>query len=273
MGRQRLAGKVVWVVGASSGLGAACAVRLVEEGARVVLSARRAERLAEVRARCARPDDVALLPLDVTEVAAHASRAADAEAPFGPLDALVFCAGVSQRALAEDTDLSVDRRIMELNFFAPVSLAKALLPRFLPRRAGHLVVVSSVQGHLATRGRTAYAASKHALHGFFDSLRAEVADRGVAVTLVAPGYVRTELSASALKGDGTAYGGEAAARDAAEGKATTPPERVAGAIADALVRRPPEVLVGGSEMLGVYLKRLSPRLLAWVVRRRRAAGV
>jgi dehydrogenase/reductase SDR family member 7B len=269
---QRLQGRVVWVVGASSGIGAATAERLVAEGASVILSARRAERLEEVRARSSRPEAAVCMPMDVTDVDAHAARVEEAERAFGPVDVVVFCAGVSQRALAEQTSLDVDRRIMELNYLSVVGLTKQLLPRFLARGRGHFVVVSSVQGHLGTRGRSAYAASKHALHGFFDSLRAEVSDRGLSVTLVAPGYVHTELAAAALRGDGTPYGETAAARDLAEGKGT-PPERVAAAIVDGILRRRQEVLVGGSEVLGVYLKRLSPRLLAWVVRRRRAAGV
>lgn len=270
--KHRLQGRVVWVVGASSGIGAAVALRLVQEGASVVVSARRADRLEALRARSVRPGAVACLPMDVTDLGALVQRVEQAEQPFGPVDVVVHCAGISQRALAEQTDLAVDRRIMEVNYFSAVALAKQLLPHFLARGRGHFVVVSSVQGHMGTRGRSAYAASKHALHGFFDSLRAEVVDRGVSVTLVCPGYVRTELSASALRGDGTAYGEEAAARDAAEG-GRAPPEEVAEAVADGIVHRRLEVLVGGSEVLGVYLKRLSPRLFAWVARRRRAAGV
>jgi dehydrogenase/reductase SDR family protein 7B len=252
--------RVVWITGASSGIGAATARALVATGARVVLSARRAEQLEAVRASTSDPTRVVLLACDVTESSRHAALVEEAWSAFGHVDAIVHAAGVSQRATALETRLDVDRRIMELNYFAPVSLTKAALPRLLARGEGHVVVISSVAGHVAAKGRSAYAASKHALHGFFDSLRAELHDRGIRVTLVCPGYVRTPLSEAALTGSG-----EANAKPDPKLERGISAERCASAILSAMANERSEAVVGGPEVAAIWVKRLSPRLLAKLV--------
>ncbi|MGB1700822.1 MAG: SDR family NAD(P)-dependent oxidoreductase, partial [Nannocystaceae bacterium] len=166
------------------------------------------------------------------------------------------------RARAEETTLDVDRRIMELNYFAVVSLTKAVLPGMVARNTGHLVVVSSVAGYVGTKRRTAYAATKHAVRGYFDSLRAEVAERGVGVTIVCPGYVQTEISSSAMLGDGGTSGSTDV--NIARG---IPADQAARAILRGVLRGQHEVYVGGKEIAAIYLKRFFPRLLARIVRK------
>jgi short-subunit dehydrogenase len=151
---------------------------------------------------------------------------------------------------------------MAVNYFGPVALTKALLPSWLERGHGHFVVVSSLVGRIGSPFRSGYAASKHAFHGFFDSLRAEVAERGLHVTIVCPGFVQTEISLNALTGDGTAQG---RMDEATAGGITA--EACAKAIVGATARRRVEITVGGFERAGVWLERLSPALFARVLQR------
>lgn len=122
------------------------------------------------------------------------------------MDVLVNNGGISQRALAKDTALEVDKRRMDVNYFGTIALTKSLLPGMLTHQLGHIVTITSLTGKFGSPYRSSYAASKHALHGFFDSLRAELAQTPVRVTLICPGFVRTNVSIHALKGDGSQLG-------------------------------------------------------------------
>lgn len=253
--------KVVWITGASSGIGEALAVAWSREGARVILSARNADELERVRRACAEPSKHMVMPLDLTDSAAIDRVAEQVLREAGRVDVLVHSGGVSQRSLVRDTDLSIDRRIMELNYFGTIALTKAVLPSMLAQKSGHIVPISSVIGHVGIPLRSAYAASKHALHGFFDALRAEVAKDGVDVTIVCPGYIRTKVSENALRGDGTKHG----QLDETHAKAMLP-ERAAPRIIDGVARRKNEVRVGGKEIYAIWLKRFLPDLVARVIR-------
>lgn len=257
------ADKLVWITGASSGIGAALAEELARRGGHLVLSARRTEALEAVRKRCQRPGQHVVVPLDLSDPAGLADAAARVQADRGTVDVLVNNGGISQFALAEETPLAVDRRIMEVNYFGAVALTKAVLPAMLARGRGHIVVTSSLLGKLSIPTRSAYAASKHALHGFFDALRAEVADRGVRVTLACPGYVRTQVSVNALTADGTARGEMDAVHE--NGMA---PDACARRIADAVEDEHPEVLMGRPQKYAVWLRPFLPsRLYHALIRR------
>jgi short-subunit dehydrogenase len=168
---------------------------------------------------------------------------------------------VSQRALAAETGLAVDRAIMETNYFGTIALTKAVLPSMLARRSGHIVPISSVIGYVGIPTRSAYSASKHALHGFFESLRAETAKDGIAITIVVPGYIRTKVSENALRGDGSAYG----KMDETHQRAMRP-EDAAPRIIDAVAKNKAEIRVGGAETLAVLMRRFFPRLIARITR-------
>jgi short-subunit dehydrogenase len=146
-----------------------------------------------------------------------------------------------------------------VNFFGAVQLTKAVLPSMLDRQEGHIVVVSSLVGKFGTPLRSSYAASKHALHGWFDSLRAEVHDDGIGVTMACPGFVKTNVASNALYPDGTPLG------DEAEEKGISP-ERCATAIANAIERETAEFTVGGWETVAVYAKRFVPGLFRRMIR-------
>lgn len=253
--------KTIWITGASSGIGEALAYELADRGAHLVLSARSEEKLEAVRAACIDPQHHIVLPLDLADTGALLEKAAEAERRAGRIDVLVNNGGISQRSLVVETALEVDRRLMEVNYFGTVALTKAVLPSMLERGTGRFVVVSSLVGHISTPMRSAYAASKHALHGFFEALRAEVYDQGVRVTMVCPGFVRTQISVSALTGDGTPQG----TMDRAQENGLAP-EACAAAIAEALAAGKDEVFIGGFERYGVYVNRLSPALFRAAVR-------
>jgi len=261
---ERYRDQVVWITGASSGIGEGLAVAWSREGARVVLSARNAADLERVRQTCAHPDRHLVRPLDLTDENAITTMAADVLRELGKVDVLVHSGGVSQRALVADTNLATDRAIMDLNYFGTIALTKAVLPSMLARRSGHLVPISSVIGHVGIPLRSAYAASKHALHGFFDALRAENEKDGIRVTIVCPGYVRTKVSENALRGDGSRYG----TTDDTHKKAMLP-EVAAPKIIDGVTKGKHEVRVGGPEIHAILLKRLVPGVVARVLRLKR----
>ena len=257
----RFNNKIVWITGASSGIGEALAVAWSREGATLVLSARNAAELERVRERCANPERHLVRPLDLVDAEAIERVAKDVLQTLGQVDVLVHSGGVSQRSLVADTELAIDRRIMDINYFGTVALTKAVLPSMLARRAGHIVPISSVIGYVGVPLRSAYSASKHALHGFFETLRAETAKQGIAVTMVVPGYVKTNVSENALRGDGSRHG----TMDATHQRAMLP-EDAAPKIIDAVAKKKPEVRVGGKEIHAVLLRRYLPNLLRRVMR-------
>ncbi|EDM76369.1 oxidoreductase [Plesiocystis pacifica SIR-1] len=258
-------GKVVWITGASSGIGEALAIELAKRGASLILSARREAQLEAVRGRCERAREHLVLPLDLTETESLAPATAKVLDHFGRIDVLVNNGGISQRGTVVDTDIAVDRRIMEVNYMGTVALTKAVLPSMLERRSGHVVVVSSLMGKIGTPMRSAYAASKHALQGFFDCLRAEVHDKGVRVSIVCPGYVRTDITKNALTADGSTYDQMGHAQD----KAMTS-DVFAVKAADALARQVEEIMIGGNEVWAARLEPFFPRLYSFLVRRVRS---
>lgn len=258
-----LQNKVAWITGASSGIGEALAYALSARATRLVLSARRLDELERVRQQCANPDQHLSLPLDLTAFDATAMTQQVLD-HFGQIDLVLHCGGVSQRATVAETSMEVQRRIMEINYFGAVALTCAVLPTMLARNSGHFVVISSLSGKISTARRSAYAASKHALHGFFDALRAEVYGNGLRVTIICPGYVKTNLSLHALTGDGGMHGQV----DPTQAKGMAP-EKLAQRILQAIEQGEEEVLLGGKEVLAVYLKRFFPGLYSRMIRGRK----
>lgn len=198
-----LRGKVVWIVGASSGIGEALAIELAKHGAKVVLSARRKAELERVAALCKGPHPAFVLPLDVLDYDAHPKALAALLAKHGSLDIAVLNAGRTQRALAETTEVEVTRQMLDLNVLTQISIAKQCLTHFLAKpetglQRGLFVVTSSVSGKFGAPVASSYCASKHALHGYFDTLRLEMADRSVGVCMVCPGPVSTPIEAESF---------------------------------------------------------------------------
>lgn len=255
-------GQVIWITGASSGIGEGLALALDRLGAKLVISSRRADELERVRAACTRPDAHLELPLDLAQSATFAGATQQVLARFGRIDLLVNNGGVSQRALAAEATEASERQLMEIDYFGPVALTKAVLPVLRAQGAGKIAVVSSVMGYVGTPGRSSYAAAKHALHGYFDSLRAEVWREGITVLIVCPGYVQTAVSANALQADGGRHG-----KTDATHRRGIPVERCVRAILKGIARDREEIAVGGPEVAAIYLKRWLPWLWSRLVRR------
>src|ERR1700724_1040477 len=252
--------KKIWITGASSGIGEALAHAFHQAGAKLILSARREEELKRIQAQCGGESCTRILPLDLTRAEELSDKTRLALGMFGGIDILVQNAGITQRSLVKDTDPAVYRTLMELNYFAPVALTKAVLPSMLEKKSGHFVVISSLVGKFGTPLRSGYAASKHAFHGFFGSLRAEEAREGINVTLVCPGFIRTDISLHALVGDGGKHG----KMDKGQAKGM-PVEQCAAEILDGVASRKQEIYVAGRDKYLVYVKRFFPRLFSRMV--------
>jgi dehydrogenase/reductase SDR family protein 7 len=250
--------QVVWITGASSGIGEALAGQLAAADARLVLSARREEELHRVKRGCeaqgAAADRVLVLPLDITDHAAMPAALETVSGKFGRVDMLINNAGISQRSLCIETDMEVYRRLMEVDVLGQIALTKQVLPLMYRQRGGHIVIMASVAGKIGAPFRTGYCAAKHAVMGFFDALRAEVAREGIRVTTITPGFIRTNISVNALQGDGTEFG-----RIDAEIAGGMDVTRCAEVIMEGFRKGQPEIPVGeGLEMKALWLKRFFP---------------
>ncbi|WP_420387681.1 SDR family oxidoreductase [Roseivirga sp.] len=256
-----LQNKTIWLTGASSGIGEALAKQLSTLGVNLILSSRRKEELERVKSTCQHQERIAILPLDLMKSDEFDAKVKLALEAFGQVDILINNGGRSQRSLVKDTKLQVDRDLMEVNYFGSVGLTKAILPHMLSRGSGHFVVVTSLTGIFGTPYRSGYAASKHALHGFFDSLRAELEDSGIKVTIAAPGFVKTNVSVNAFTGDGSSLG----SMDDAQAHGLTP-EACAKVIISAMSKEKREVYIG-RESYGAYVKRFLPGLFAKMIKK------
>ncbi|MCH7398420.1 SDR family oxidoreductase [Belliella sp. DSM 107340] len=253
---------VVWITGASSGIGEALVYQFEKSNYKVIISSRKKEGLELVKAKTKNPNNIFVLPFDLSKNESFDTLASEAIAAFGHVDILINNGGISQRSLAIDTKLEVDRKIMEVNYFGTIALSKAILPHFISRKKGHFGVVSSLVGKFGSPYRSSYAGAKHALHGFFDSLRAENYKENIKVTMICPGFIKTNVSMNALTGDGSPLN----EMDAAQDKGMTP-EACAKAIKKGIETGKLEILIGGKETIAVYIKRLFPKIFAKIIQK------
>ena len=263
-----MSAQTVWITGASSGIGEALAVRFARDGAQLVLSARRQSELERVAASCREAgltaEQVLVLPLDVTDWESLPGAVRAVLDTFGTIDLLVNNAGVSQRSLCKDTDMSVYQKLMDVDVMGQIALTKAVLPHMLEQGSGHLAVTASVAGKVGVPLRTGYCAAKHAVMGFFDALRAEVEGQGLKVSTIVPGFIRTDISRNALAGDGSAFG--EVDEDIAGGMDVT---ECAEVIFKGLKAGKREIPVGkGKEMAALWIKRIAPEVLFRIARAR-----
>ncbi|HMO44422.1 MAG TPA: SDR family oxidoreductase [Rubrivivax sp.] len=255
--RRELPGRGVVITGAAGGLGSALAERCAALGARLALldlDGARAEALAaRLRERGAAAD---AFGCDIADEAACNDAMAAAQRALGGIDVLVNNAGISARLLLRDATPAIARRVMAVNYFGALHATQAALASLVERR-GQIVVVSSVAGFAPLVGRTAYAASKHALHGFFDSLRAELRGAGVAVTIACPSFIATGIEQAAPGAAKRATGGDEAT-----------PEAMAAQIIEAACRGQRLCLPGRTARLAWFLSRVAPAAYERAMRRR-----
>ena len=256
--------KVVWITGASSGIGEAMAREFANQGAILVLAARNMEKLNQLRDTLPNAEIHTVVPLDLTDLSKVDAVVSSVINQVGRVDVLVNNGGISQRSLVGETPLEMDRKIMEVNFFGAVGLTKALLPA-LRETHGQIIVISSISGKFGFFLRSAYAASKHALHGFFESLALEEEAHGIDVTIVCPGKINTPISISALNAQGERH--NKMDHNLETGMSA---EECARQIVRAARKNKPEVLIGNKEILAVYLKRFVPSIFRKIIRKQKA---
>ncbi len=255
---------VVWITGASSGIGEALVYALAKKGAQLIISSRRVEELERVKNNCSSNEQVriSIVPLDLGNQDSLKQKVEEAVGLHGKIDLLINNGGISQRSLAANTQLVVDRWLMEVNYFGTVGLTKHLLPIMKNNGGGMIAVVSSLVGKFGTPYRSGYAASKHALHGFFDSLRAEVYQDNIKVCMVCPGFIKTNVSVNAV----TETGEKLNKMDNAQANGMAA-DVFASKMIKALENDKEEVYIGGKERYAVYLKRWLPTLFSKILRK------
>jgi len=253
--------KVVWITGASSGIGEALAKEYSQRGYFVILSARKVAELERVQSLLANPTLAKVVPLDVGQYHNIDATVQPILKELGRVDILINNAGISQRSDVVNTKLEVYDQIMNVNFMGSVAMTKAVLPMMYERKAGNICVISSVMARITTPSRSGYSASKYALHGFFESLRSESVYNNVHVTMVIPGYVRTNVSKNAVTADGTAHGKMDEVQD--NGMA---PEKLATEIYNAVAKNKAEIKSGGKELYAIQLARFFPSLYRRIVK-------
>lgn len=254
--------KVIWITGASSGIGEELAMQLSRFNCKLILSSRRVSELERVRQSCNRPEAVNIVQLDLANTNSMSSVVAKALSQFGTIDILINNGGISQRSPIIDTTIDVDRKLMEIDYLGTVALSKALLPYFVKQKNGHYVVVSSLMGKFSSSYRSAYCGAKHALHGFFDALRLEHDKDHIKVTMICPGFVNTNVARNALTADGSQQGyQDEMTENGLDVKV------FAKKMLKAISKQKFEAYIGKFEKFGVYVKRLSPKLLHKLVLR------
>jgi short-subunit dehydrogenase len=258
---------IIWITGASSGIGHELAKAYAEKGALLVLSARSISKLEEVRQSLKNPEKHLVLPLDLMDASNFAEKVAQVISHYGKIDILINSGGVSQRGEAHATPLEIDRQIMDVNYFGAVALTKAVLPVMHKQQSGHIVAISSIAGKFGFYWRSAYSAAKHALQGFFESVLLEEAKNNIHVTLVFPGKINTPISMSAINEKGEAHGEMDHNQETGMSA-----ELCAQKIIRAIDKKKREVLIGNKEIWAVYIKRYCPWLFWRIIKKQSPTG-
>jgi dehydrogenase/reductase SDR family protein 7B len=249
-------GKVAWITGASSGIGEALVYQFVKSGAKVIASSNDPTGLERVRKNCGDLGGmVSTVPFDLSDTGGIDKIAEEQVKALGKIDYLLNIGGISQRARIEETPMWLDRKIFEINYFGTIALTKALLPHMISRKSGHILATSSITGRFGFPLRSAYSASKQALHGFFETLYLENKANNIRTSVIIPGRVRTQISFHALNSEGMEHG----KMDEGQASGLTP-EKAAEIIIRGLIRNKREILVGKGELTMLYIRRLCPWL-------------
>ena len=255
--------KVIWITGASSGIGEALALEFAKQEVRLILSARRESELQRVSTLTKlTPLDVMILPFDLNDTSNASGLAAQIINKFGRIDIIINNGGYSQRSEAIQTPIDIDRQLMEVNYFSYVNLTKAVLPYFKRQKNGHIVVISSIAAKFGFYLRSSYSAAKHALHGFFESLRLETESLGIKTLIVCPGKIKTNVSFNAITSTGISHN----KMDKSHENAMSAEDCVKQII-EGIIKNKEEIFIGGKEILMVKIKRFFPKLFSKLIRK------
>lgn len=248
--------KNIWITGASSGIGKAVAIELSKENCSLILSGRNEAELNIVAGLCrANGSSAQVVPFDLGNENSVTEAAEKVLSQKIKIDCLFHFGGISQRSFVHETPLFVDRKIFEVNYFGTIALTKAVLPSMIENGGGHIAVTSSIVGKFGFPYRSSYSASKQALHGFFESLRAENVQQNIRVSIIIPGRIKTNISVNAINKDGKSH----ARMDEGQDKGMTA-EKSAKIILRKLKKEKKEILLGGTEVIMVHIRRFLPWL-------------
>ena len=253
-------GKTVWITGASSGIGRALAIKLGLLEANLVLSSRKEDQLNEVAQIC--NTEVLVLPLDLEKSSNFSEQVAKVVSKFKSIDLLINNAGISQRSRAYETDIEIDRKIMEVNYFGTVALTKSILPIMQKQKSGHIITISSSSGKFGFFLRSSYSASKFAQVGFFESLRLEEEKNNIFISIVFPFLVKTNISLNAISEKGL----PSKKNDPLIDKGISA-EKCAQDIIDGIIDRKKEIYSGGKGAWILKIKRFFPELFFKIIRK------
>jgi dehydrogenase/reductase SDR family member 7B len=245
--------KVVWIIGASSGIGAALATKLAQQKALLIITARDTDKLHMLAKELSQLTDCIVLPADIVRRETLHIIVENALRKYGHIDITIHSAGIGQRSLAIDTDITVYHQLMDVNFFGPLTITQHLLPHFEQRRSGHIVAISSMSGLMGFPGRSGYVASKHALKGYFETLQVEHTIPDFHITIVSPGRINTPLPFSALTADGKPYN----KMDNAQLNGI-PVEICAEKILNAITKKKPHIIIARKERYLYWLRCILP---------------
>ena len=254
-------GKTVWIIGASSGIGKALSVDFARQKAQLVLSSRNVDELERVKENCLNfTDHCIVIPMDLEDNSNYNPLVTEVIRKYNSIDYLIVTGGISQRSLIRETPLKIDRRLMEINYFGNIAITKAVLPEMITQKSGYIVVVSSIVGKFGFPLRSAYSASKHALHGFYETLRAEHKNDNIKVTIALPGRVQTNISYNAITKDGSRH------QQLDDGQAHgISVESCSKQIISAIKKEKKEVLIGGKEVFMVWIRKYFPSLFYLII--------
>jgi short-subunit dehydrogenase len=248
--------KVVWITGASSGIGESLVYEFVRRGAIVIASSNDQQGLQLVKEACeSRSGMVHCVPFDLSDTGGIENITARQVAHFGKIDFLLNIGGISQRARIDETPMWLDRKIFEINYFGTIALTKAVLPYMIRQKSGHILATSSISGRFGFPLRSAYSASKQALHGFFETLYLENKNSNIRTSVIIPGRVRTSISVHALNPEGKEHG----QLDEGQAKGISP-DKAAKIIIRGIKRDKREILVGSGELMLLHIRRYLPWL-------------
>lgn len=248
--------KTCWITGASSGIGKEISILLAKQGAKLILSGTNIQLLNEVKNECLKhTSHCDLIPFNLENPQEVELKANEVVNSFGPIYLLVNNGGISQRSISYETPIEIDRKIMEIDYFSHVALTKIVIKGMIEAREGFIAVTSSIAGKFGFHKRSAYCAAKHALQGFFETLRIEVKPFNISLTVVYPGFINTPISTRAINAEGKTYG----IMDQGQNRGMSA-QKCATKYLKAIVKRKPEVVIGGKELIMVYFKRFMPWL-------------
>jgi len=249
-------GKNAWITGASSGIGEALVYEFIRRGAKVIISSNDSPGLERVRNACkGNADNVICAPFDLSDTSGIEKLVEQQVNMLVKIDYLLNIGGISQRSRVDETPLWLDRRIFEINYFGTVALTKAVLPYMIRQKSGHILATSSIAGRFGFPLRSAYSASKQALHGFFETIFLENKPNNIRTSVIIPGRVRTRISFHALNAEGKEHG----QMDDGLDKGISP-QKAAEIIVRGIIKNKREILVGGRELIMLHIRRLWPWL-------------